>query len=522
MSRRRTAANPYLPAETNPFGQQQNPFVPTNENIEQGVAPTEPEGPRVVTRPDTPQTAKPRGEVVTVDASLDRMKVAVVCEGCGQRGLLRLGQVSDSTRCRCGSARVELLEASRRTAMPVMRTSVPSEYLVTCPGVGLQPTEKHYFHYDKATRQIDEGTVAACLACNHKVRVKRDGTVGSHQITEAGFRSSYNKVKHLLNWEASRRTAQTEWFPSVPSSATEKDIAAAVLTLLDLGWSPTSADDLDFKANKILNAINSRPNSADAADLKQALDEGTYWADSGVLDKWVGWLGGEFAAWDWSEVPQSHSLYGSRFSQRPSRRRVAEKECTCWEGYERVPGTEPCASGSCRKKTSRRTTANRVYKVEVWGYEDYEDSDSLVANSNTYTDYTVIVAAPDAETARWAAIEYSDGAGLIDPDAQVLEDLTGSSVRIDITAGSKPKKRAHRRIAAEGWMKSLNPHHRYKTVVKNGYELNLFASDVDYRWTVDAMVTGDSSSLELFEQGIGTSLEDAKRQAEQSAQFFQG
>ena len=25
--------------------------------------------------------------------------------------------------------------------------------------------------------------------------------------------------------------------------------------------------------------------------------------------------------------------------------------CTCWEGYERVPGTEPCADGSCRKKT---------------------------------------------------------------------------------------------------------------------------------------------------------------------------
>lgn len=29
-------------------------------------------------------------------------------------------------------------------------------------------------------------------------------------------------------------------------------------------------------------------------------------------------------------------------------------KCTCWEGYERVPGTEPCASKSCRKKTSAR------------------------------------------------------------------------------------------------------------------------------------------------------------------------
>lgn len=34
------------------------------------------------------------------------------------------------------------------------------------------------------------------------------------------------------------------------------------------------------------------------------------------------------------------------------RRLAKDGGCTCWEGYERVPGTEPCASGSCRKKTS--------------------------------------------------------------------------------------------------------------------------------------------------------------------------
>jgi hypothetical protein len=31
--------------------------------------------------------------------------------------------------------------------------------------------------------------------------------------------------------------------------------------------------------------------------------------------------------------------------------------CTCWEGYERVPGTEPCASKSCRKKTGAQKIA---------------------------------------------------------------------------------------------------------------------------------------------------------------------
>ena len=25
------------------------------------------------------------------------------------------------------------------------------------------------------------------------------------------------------------------------------------------------------------------------------------------------------------------------------------KKCDCWEGYKRVPGTKPCAKGSCKK-----------------------------------------------------------------------------------------------------------------------------------------------------------------------------
>ena len=39
-----------------------------------------------------------------------------------------------------------------------------------------------------------------------------------------------------------------------------------------------------------------------------------------------------------------------------NRKTAKDGGCTCWEGYERVPGTEPCASGSCRKKSSRRDT----------------------------------------------------------------------------------------------------------------------------------------------------------------------
>ena len=365
MNRRRTAANPYLPAETNPFGQQENPFVPMNETIEQGIAPTEPEGPRVVTGPDTPQTAKPRGEVVTVDASLDRMKVAVMCEACGQRGLLRLGQVSDSTRCRCGSARVELLEASRKSAMPVMRTSVPSEYLVTCPGVGLEPTEKLYSHYDKARRYFEEERVAACPACNHKIKVKRDGTVGSHQITEATFSSAYNKVKHLLNWESSLRTAVNDFDWNDESGDLVKYVQVSGDTELELVVSP----EAPFK--------------------------------------WFLWT---------NSPSGSDMLEAGRADDTESAKRAAETAAEFWA----------------------------------------------------------------------------------------------------ITVSSSRK----RRTASEGWSQSLNPHHFFKTVSAGDHTLNLFVSDVDYRWTVDAMVTGNSSSLELFEQGIGTSLEDAKRQAEQSAKFF--
>lgn len=28
--------------------------------------------------------------------------------------------------------------------------------------------------------------------------------------------------------------------------------------------------------------------------------------------------------------------------------------CNCWKGYGRVPGTRPCASGSCRKRFAQR------------------------------------------------------------------------------------------------------------------------------------------------------------------------
>jgi hypothetical protein len=31
---------------------------------------------------------------------------------------------------------------------------------------------------------------------------------------------------------------------------------------------------------------------------------------------------------------------------------LTEKECTCWTGYKRKPGTKPCAQGSCIKEAA--------------------------------------------------------------------------------------------------------------------------------------------------------------------------
>jgi hypothetical protein len=39
-----------------------------------------------------------------------------------------------------------------------------------------------------------------------------------------------------------------------------------------------------------------------------------------------------------------------QFSKSPAEYSLpAKKKCNCWDGYERVPGTKPCAPGSCKK-----------------------------------------------------------------------------------------------------------------------------------------------------------------------------
>jgi hypothetical protein len=56
---------------------------------------------------------------------------------------------------------------------------------------------------------------------------------------------------------------------------------------------------------------------------------------------------GFLSDWEPEEDPFDPRQFGA------NRKQAKDGGCTCWEGYERVPGTEPCASGSCRKKSSK-------------------------------------------------------------------------------------------------------------------------------------------------------------------------
>lgn len=101
---------------------------------------------------------------------------------------------------------------------------------------------------------------------------------------------------------------------------------------------------------------------------------------------------------EWREVPDHHIPdvrgYENQFGEiehepkeekhRESRKTAKDGDCTCWEGYERVPGTEPCASKSCRKKTSaaRAQATFKQYLAEIERLADwtkYDDEDPAKA-----------------------------------------------------------------------------------------------------------------------------------------------
>jgi hypothetical protein len=66
---------------------------------------------------------------------------------------------------------------------------------------------------------------------------------------------------------------------------------------------------------------------------------------------------------------------------RLSRKHQAKGKCECWEGYERVPGTKPCAEGSCRKCDGHRKAMRQAAKDSCpacgKGIRDYDLSGTV-------------------------------------------------------------------------------------------------------------------------------------------------
>lgn len=53
----------------------------------------------------------------------------------------------------------------------------------------------------------------------------------------------------------------------------------------------------------------------------------------------------------------------------------AKNKCECWEGYKRVPGTKPCAPGSCEKCDEGRKSASKLVVADL----NNDEEDELLA-----------------------------------------------------------------------------------------------------------------------------------------------
>lgn len=116
------------------------------------------------------------------------------------------------------------------------------------------------------------------------------------------------------------------------------------------------------------------------------------------------------------------------------RRLAKDGDCTCWEGYERVPGTEPCASKSCRKKSMRQTASWFDGKPDhadvAWGETDegweHPVTGCRVRPSSRYLDEWEMVAPTTSKRKPYTVIDHHS-------DPQAMMD------RHDRAAGYGPK-----------------------------------------------------------------------------------
>jgi hypothetical protein len=61
----------------------------------------------------------------------------------------------------------------------------------------------------------------------------------------------------------------------------------------------------------------------------------------------------------------THDMFGGTKNHMANRKTAkSDGGCDCWDGYCRVPGTEPCAEGSCRKCDAGRTKKGRLTALQ--------------------------------------------------------------------------------------------------------------------------------------------------------------
>ena len=76
-------------------------------------------------------------------------------------------------------------------------------------------------------------------------------------------------------------------------------------------------------------------------------------APSGEVTPWdVAW-----AAWGGNA---GRTWAASKVKELESSSKTSKSKCQCWDGYKRVPGTEPCAPGSCEKCDSHRKKTSSI------------------------------------------------------------------------------------------------------------------------------------------------------------------
>ena len=106
---------------------------------------------------------------------------------------------------------------------------------------------------------------------------------------------------------------------------------------------------------------------------------------------------------------------------------ILEKKCDCWDGYKRVPNTEPCEPNSCMKESSDLKTLIEYF---VDWFE--ADSDNVFVDWDIDSDYAYLdLPKKQLETVITAIAEdYDLDASVIKPNlSKFVNELEGLELK---------------------------------------------------------------------------------------------